>query len=170
MMKLIQGGRNVLQQRKSTLDCRQLTLLCDNLKRWKCVQNFFSWHYFGNLLCFSSYPHHSTILHYGLNKTEKSFSSLAASQFCFFRSTTTTLQFWFLQGCVILALQCCVIVVLQGCVILALQCCGIVVLQGCVIVALKVAWLLCCKVAWLLRWRLRDCCVIPMPAARDKKH
>jgi hypothetical protein len=24
-------------------------------------QNFFSWPYFGNLLCFSSYPHHSTI-------------------------------------------------------------------------------------------------------------
>jgi hypothetical protein len=66
------------------------------------------------------------------NKTEKSFSNLAASQFCFSRSNkSTTLQFLFLQGCVIVALQ--------GCVIVALQ--------GCVIVALKVALLLRCKVA-----------------------
>jgi hypothetical protein len=63
------------------------------------------------------------------NKTEKSFSNLAASQFCFSRSnkSTTTLQFLFLQGCVIVALQGCVIVALQDCVIFALQ--------GCVIVA-----------------------------------
>jgi hypothetical protein len=26
------------------------------------LQNFFSWHYFGNLLCFSNSRHHSTIL------------------------------------------------------------------------------------------------------------
>jgi hypothetical protein len=26
------------------------------------LQNFFSWHYFGNLLCFSSYPHHSIVV------------------------------------------------------------------------------------------------------------
>jgi hypothetical protein len=26
------------------------------------LQNFFSWHYFGNLFCFSNYPHHSTII------------------------------------------------------------------------------------------------------------
>jgi hypothetical protein len=56
------------------------------------------------------------------NKTEKSFSNLAASQFCFSRSnkSTTTLQFRILQGCVIVALQGCVIVALQGCVIVAL--------------------------------------------------
>jgi hypothetical protein len=82
------------------------------------------------------------------NKTEKSFSNLAASQFCFSRSnkSSTTLQFLFLQGCVIVALQGCVIVVLrtfvivalQGCVIVALQGCVIFVFQDCVIVALKV--------------------------------
>jgi hypothetical protein len=73
----------------------------------------------------------------------KSFSNLAASQFCFSRSneSTTTLQFLFLQGCVIVALQGCVIVVLRGCVIVALQGCMIVVLQDCVIVASR------CKVA-----------------------
>jgi hypothetical protein len=73
-----------------------------------------------------------------LNKTEKSFSNLAASQFCFSRSNklTTTLQFRFLQGCVIVALQGCVIVAMQGCVIVALQGCVIVALRGCVIVAL----------------------------------
>jgi hypothetical protein len=49
-------------QRQSTLDYRYLTLLCDNLKKRMFLQNFFSWHYFGNLLCFSSYRHHSTIL------------------------------------------------------------------------------------------------------------
>jgi hypothetical protein len=32
------------------------------LKKRMFLQNFFSWHYFGNLLCLSSYPHHSTIL------------------------------------------------------------------------------------------------------------
>jgi hypothetical protein len=45
-------------QRQSTLDCRYLTLLCDNLKKRMSLQR----HYFGNLLCFSRYPHHSTIL------------------------------------------------------------------------------------------------------------
>jgi hypothetical protein len=72
------------------------------------------------------------------NKTEKSFSNLAASQFCFSRSnkSTTTLQFLFLQGCVIVALQGSVIDALQGCVIVALQGCVIVVFQDCVIVAL----------------------------------
>jgi hypothetical protein len=29
---------------------------------WMFLQNFFSWHFLGNLLCFSSYRHHSTIL------------------------------------------------------------------------------------------------------------
>jgi hypothetical protein len=43
------------------LDCRYLTLVCDTLKKRMFLQNVFSWHYFGNLLCFSSYPHHSTI-------------------------------------------------------------------------------------------------------------
>jgi hypothetical protein len=49
-----------------------------------------------------------------VNKTKKSFSNLAASPFCFSRSnkSTTTLQFLFLQGCVIVALQGCVIVAL----------------------------------------------------------
>jgi hypothetical protein len=64
------------------------------------------------------------------NKTEKSFSNLAASQFCYSI---------LLQGCVIVVLQCCVIVSLHGCVIIGLQCCVIVVLQGCVIVPLEVA-------------------------------
>jgi hypothetical protein len=50
---------------------------------------------------------------------------------------TTTLQFWFLQGCVILALRGCVIVALQSCVIFALQGCVIVASQGWVIVALQ---------------------------------
>jgi hypothetical protein len=73
------------------------------------------------------------------NKTEKSFSNLTASQFCYSRSnkSTTTLQFRFLQGCVIVALQGCVIVALQGCIIVALRGCMIVALQGCVIVALQ---------------------------------
>jgi hypothetical protein len=72
------------------------------------------------------------------NKTEKSFSKLAASQFCFSRSNkSTTLQFCFLQGYVIVAFQGCVIVALQDCVIVALRCCVIVALQGCVIVALQ---------------------------------
>jgi hypothetical protein len=51
-----------ITQRQSTLDCRYLISLCDNLKKWMFLQNFFSWHYFGNVLCFSSYPNHSTIL------------------------------------------------------------------------------------------------------------
>jgi hypothetical protein len=73
------------------------------------------------------------------NKTEKSFSNLAASQFYYSRSnkSTTTLQFRFLQGCMIVALQGCVIVALQGCVIVVLQSCVIVALQGCVSVALQ---------------------------------
>jgi hypothetical protein len=49
-------------QRQETLDLPYLTLLCDNLKKWMFLQNFFSWHYFGNLLCFSNSRHHSTIL------------------------------------------------------------------------------------------------------------
>jgi hypothetical protein len=87
------------------------------------------------------------------NKTEKSFSHLAAIQF-FFPDLTNQQQHYnsdfckvVLKGCVIVALQGCVIVVsqgcvivaLQGCVILGLQCCVIVVLQGCMIVALEVA-------------------------------
>jgi hypothetical protein len=77
------------------------------------------------------------------NKTEKSFSNLAASQFCYSRSnkSTTTLQ-------LIVALLGCVIVALQGCIIVALQGCVIVLLQDCVIVALQ-----CIA-------RLLDCCVI----------
>jgi hypothetical protein len=73
------------------------------------------------------------------NKTEKSFSNLAASQFYYSRSnkSTTTLQFLFLQGCATVALQDCVIVALQGCVIVALRGCVIVALQSCVIVALQ---------------------------------
>jgi hypothetical protein len=31
-----------INQRQSTLDCRYLTLLCDNLKKRKFLQNFFS--------------------------------------------------------------------------------------------------------------------------------
>jgi uncharacterized protein YecT (DUF1311 family) len=63
-------------------------------------------------------------IHLELNKT---YSNLAASQFYYSRSnkSATKLQFWFLQGCVTVALQ------------------------GCVIVRCKVALLLCCKVAWL---------------------
>jgi hypothetical protein len=49
-------------QRQETLDLPYLTLLCDNLKNRMFLQNFFSWHYYGNLLCFSNYPHHFTIL------------------------------------------------------------------------------------------------------------
>jgi hypothetical protein len=75
---------------------------------------------------------------YILNKTEKSFSNLAASQFCFSRSNNITILFFArLQGCVIVALQGCVIVALQGCMIVALRGCMIVVLQDCVIVALQ---------------------------------
>jgi hypothetical protein len=93
-----------------------------------------------------------------MNKTEKSFSNLAASQFCFSRSnkSTTTLQFCFLQGCVIVALQGCVIVALQGCIIVALRGCVIVALQGCI------ARLHDCCAARLRHCcfaRLRDCCV-----------
>jgi hypothetical protein len=39
-------------KRQSTLDFRYLTLLCDNLKKRMFLQNFFPWHYFGNLLYF----------------------------------------------------------------------------------------------------------------------
>jgi hypothetical protein len=56
------GPDVVRVQRQSTLDCRYLTLLCDNLKKRMFLKNFFCWHYFGNLLCFSNYAHHSTIL------------------------------------------------------------------------------------------------------------
>jgi hypothetical protein len=52
----LMGTQVSINQRQRTLDCRYLTLLCDNLKKWMFLQNFFSWHYFGNLLCFSSYP------------------------------------------------------------------------------------------------------------------
>jgi hypothetical protein len=37
-------------QRQETLDLRYLMLLCDNLKNRMFLQNFFSWHYFGNFL------------------------------------------------------------------------------------------------------------------------
>jgi hypothetical protein len=96
------------------------------------------------------------------NKTEKSFSNLAASQFCFSRSnkSTTPLQFLFLQGCVIVALQDSVIVALRDCCVARLRYCCVARLrdccvEGCVIVALQgelllrynVALLLFCKVA-----------------------
>jgi hypothetical protein len=83
------------------------------------------------------------------SNTTKSFSNLAASQFCFSRSnkSTTTLQFRFLQGCMIVALQGCVIVALQGCIIVALQGCVIVVLQDCVIVALQGCAMLILKIS-----------------------
>jgi hypothetical protein len=54
-------------QRQSTLDCRYLTLLCDNMKKRMFLQNFFSWHYLGNLLCstmFHYVPLCSTMFHY----------------------------------------------------------------------------------------------------------
>jgi hypothetical protein len=55
--------RWAFSQRQLTLDCRYLTgLLCDNLKKRMFLQNFFPDTIFGNLSCFSSYPHHSTIL------------------------------------------------------------------------------------------------------------
>jgi hypothetical protein len=162
--------------------------ICSTESQITCV--FFAfWPQFGKTLLLVYFmlcaPSHSEQL--WLNKTEKSFSNIAASQFCYSRSnkSTTTLQFWLLRGCVIVALQGCVIVALQGCVIVALllrcevawlscckvawllQGCVIVTLQGCVIVALQgfiiVALQYCvllrCKVAWLLRWRLHDCCV-----------
>jgi hypothetical protein len=86
-----------------------------------------------------------------LNKTEKSFSNLVASQFCFSRSNNITILIFArlrdcciarlrdctLQGCIIVALQGCVIFALQGCIIVALQGCVIVALQGCVIVQLR---------------------------------
>jgi hypothetical protein len=157
--------------------------ICSTESQITCV--FFAfWPQFGKTLLLVYFmlcaPSHSEQL--WLNKTEKSFSNIAASQFCYSRSnkSTTTLQFWLLRGCVIVALQGCVIVALQGCVIVALllrcevawlSCCKVAwLLQGC-----KVAWLLHCKVAWLLRCkvslllryniayccvaRLRDCCV-----------
>jgi hypothetical protein len=109
---------------------------------------------------------------YVFNKTEKSFSNLAVSQFYYSRSnkSTTTLQLWFLQGCMTVALQGCVIVALQGCMIFALQGCVIVALQGCVIVALQ-GWVIvalqgCMIVALqgcvivLLRAKLRDCAML----------
>jgi hypothetical protein len=52
----------IYDQRQETLDLQYLTLLCGNLKKWMFLQNFFSWYYFGNLLCFSNSGHHSTIL------------------------------------------------------------------------------------------------------------
>jgi hypothetical protein len=48
--------------RQETLDLPYLTLLCDNLKNGMFLQNFFSWHYFGNFLTAASYRHHSTNL------------------------------------------------------------------------------------------------------------
>jgi hypothetical protein len=60
--RVVHSSTNGIYQRQSTLDCRYLSLLCDNLKKRMFLQNFFSWHYFGNLSCYSSYPHHSTIL------------------------------------------------------------------------------------------------------------
>jgi hypothetical protein len=49
--------------KKSTQDCRYLTLLCDNLKQWMFLQNFFSWHYFGEFVMFFQL---STSFHYSL--------------------------------------------------------------------------------------------------------
>jgi hypothetical protein len=99
------------------------------------------------------------------NKTEKSFSNLAVSQFCFSRSnkSTTPLQFLFLQGCVIVALQGCVIVALQGCINVALQGCVIAALQGCVIVALQVCVIIalqCC-----VSFVLQGCVIVALNVA-----
>jgi hypothetical protein len=110
--------------------------------------------------------HHISYIEYWQDKTEKSFSNLAASQFCFSRSnkSTATLQFCFLQGCVIVALQGCIIVALQGCVIVVLQDCVIVALQGCVIVVWQGCVLLRCKVALFLCYNvaLLLCCTMLM--------
>jgi hypothetical protein len=73
-------------QRQSTLDCCYLNLLCDNLKKRMFLQNFFPWHYFGNVLCFSSYPHHSTILNSHLIVTFP-FGCLQSLHFFFFWSS-----------------------------------------------------------------------------------
>jgi hypothetical protein len=91
---------------------------------------------------------------HSLNKTEKSFSNLAASQFCFSRSnkSTTTLQFCFLQGCVIVAIarlpDCC-IARLRYCCVARLRDCCVARLRDCCFARLRD----CCVV------RLRDCCV-----------
>jgi hypothetical protein len=106
------------------------------------------------------------------NKTEKSFSNIAASQFCFSRSnkSTTTLQLHgcvivVSQGCVIVVSQGCMIVVSQGCIIVALQGSVIVVLQDCVIVSLQGCVIVvsqgCVIVALFLRYNVAlQCCVI----------
>jgi hypothetical protein len=60
-VKKFSSGFRGCKQRQEILDLPYLTLLCDNLKNRMFLQNFFSWPYFGNLLCCSSYPHHSTI-------------------------------------------------------------------------------------------------------------
>jgi hypothetical protein len=75
-----------------------------------------------------------------VNKTEKSFSNLAASQFCYFRSNKSTTTLQFLQGCVAWLRDCCVAKLRDCCVARLHDCC--------------VAWLRDFCVA-----RLRDCCV-----------
>jgi hypothetical protein len=47
----------------------------------KVPPKLFSWHYFGNLLCFSSYPHHSTTLQ--PNKCYKALKIRLLGQFFF---------------------------------------------------------------------------------------
>jgi hypothetical protein len=49
---------------KIAKDCRYLTQLCDNLSKWMFLQNFFSWHYFGNFLCFSNKARYCLSIYY----------------------------------------------------------------------------------------------------------
>jgi hypothetical protein len=72
------------------------------------------------------------------NKTEKSFSNLAASQFFFSRSnkSTTTLQFGFFQGCVARLRDCCV-ARLRDCSVARLRYCCVARLRDCCVARLR---------------------------------
>jgi hypothetical protein len=61
--------------RKSTIYCRYLTILCDNLKKRMFLQNFFSWHNFRNFVMFFPVIHLIPLLYSQTISlwTEKSF-------------------------------------------------------------------------------------------------
>jgi hypothetical protein len=71
----------------------------------------------------------------------KSFSNLAASQFCFSRSIKSTTTLLHYDFCKVAWLLHCKVALLLRCEV-ALQSCVIVALQGCIIVALQLARLL----------------------------
>jgi hypothetical protein len=98
------------------------------------------------------------------NKTEKSFSNLAASQFCYSRSnkSTTTLQFWFLCCKFAWLLRYCCVARLHDCCVARFRDCCVVRLRYCCVTRLRDCWvarLRDCSVACKIwkRWMLHKC-------------